>query len=304
MERHEIEAFLTLAEELHFGRSAQRLGLSQGRMSQTIAKLERRIGAPLFERTSRQVRLTPIGEQLREDLEPGFRQIQRAVARAVAAGRDVSGVLRVGYQGAGTTPILRAVVDLFRAAYPACEVQVRESQLSEWIGGLRANTVDILCTLGPINEPDMRTGPILRRDPRVLAIASNHPLAQQDSISMEEIGELPLLGIDGVPEYWMRAQIPARTPQGKPLNSGLRAATHTELLALTAEGHGACLGTDLMAEHYRHPQVSWIPVPDGPRIAWGLFWRAADEDARIRAFASIAGEFARGLPRPVEPAAS
>ncbi|MEU0545793.1 LysR family transcriptional regulator [Nocardia sp. NPDC005978] len=296
MERHEIEAFLTLAQELHFGRTAERLGLSQGRMSQTIAKLERQFGSPLFERTSRQVRLTPVGRQLRDDLEPAFRQIQRAVARAKAASREVSGVLRVGYQGAGTTPILRAVIDEFRLAHPGCDVQLRECQLSDWVRGLREDTIDMLCTLSPINEPDLRTGPILRRDPRVLAIASDHPLAQQDSISMEQLVDLPLLGIEGVPEYWMRAQNPPRTPQGAPLRSGIRAATHTELLALAAEGRGVCLGTDLMAEHYRHPQVSWIPVPDGPRISWGLIWRAAGEDARIRAFAGVAGEFARDRP--------
>ncbi|MFC9640896.1 LysR family transcriptional regulator [Streptomyces mirabilis] len=61
MERHEIEAFLTLADELHFRRTSERLGLAQGRVSQTIKKLERRIGVPLFERTSRRVTLTPAG---------------------------------------------------------------------------------------------------------------------------------------------------------------------------------------------------------------------------------------------------
>ena len=64
LERHEIEAFLTLAEELHFGRTAERLHVSTARVSQTIRKLERRVGAPLFDRTSRRVELSPAGGQL------------------------------------------------------------------------------------------------------------------------------------------------------------------------------------------------------------------------------------------------
>src|SRR5690606_15884816 len=65
----DIEIFLTLAEELHFGRTAERLHVSTPRVSQSIAQQERRIGAPLFERTSRRVTLTPLGARLRDDLE-------------------------------------------------------------------------------------------------------------------------------------------------------------------------------------------------------------------------------------------
>jgi len=78
MERRDAEIFLTLAEELHFGRTAERLFVSQARVSQSIKKLERRIGAPLFERTSRHVALTPIGRQLHRDIGPAYRRISGA----------------------------------------------------------------------------------------------------------------------------------------------------------------------------------------------------------------------------------
>ena len=74
MEQREIEIFLTLAEELHFGRTAERLHVSTTRVSQTIRKVERQIGVPLFERTSRRVVLTPIGRDLEEGLRPAFQQ--------------------------------------------------------------------------------------------------------------------------------------------------------------------------------------------------------------------------------------
>ncbi|MFD0853538.1 LysR family transcriptional regulator, partial [Actinomadura adrarensis] len=72
MELRDIEIFLTLAEELHFGRTATRLRISPARVTQAIQKQERHIGGPLFERTSRTVRLTPLGSQLRDDLRPVY----------------------------------------------------------------------------------------------------------------------------------------------------------------------------------------------------------------------------------------
>lgn len=101
MERVELECFLILAAELHFGRTADRMRLSRARVSQLVQRLERRIGAPLFVRTSRRVALTALGKQLRDDLEPHHRAVEAAVARATAAARGIKrgikGVLHVGF---------------------------------------------------------------------------------------------------------------------------------------------------------------------------------------------------------------
>src|SRR5690242_11351597 len=100
MEQREIEAFLTLAVELHFGRTAERLQLTTVRVSQAIKTLERRVGAPLFERTGRQVELTPIGRQLEADLRPAYESMRNGLQRAINAGRGIDGVLRVGFVNA------------------------------------------------------------------------------------------------------------------------------------------------------------------------------------------------------------
>lgn len=100
LERHEIECFLVLAEELHFGRTAERLVVSRAHVSQTVKKLERRIGAPLFVRTSRSVGLTPLGQQLHDDLAPHYQAMGEAIDRAIATARGLSGTLRVGFLGA------------------------------------------------------------------------------------------------------------------------------------------------------------------------------------------------------------
>ncbi|NED58861.1 LysR family transcriptional regulator, partial [Micromonospora aurantiaca] len=85
MELRDIEIFLALAEELHFGRTAERLHISQARVSQAIKKQERRIGAPLFDRTSRRVRITPAGEHLYRELSAGYRQIMDGIEAVSAA---------------------------------------------------------------------------------------------------------------------------------------------------------------------------------------------------------------------------
>lgn len=100
MELRDIEIFLTLADELHFGRTAERLHISQPRVSQAIKQQERRIGAPLFERSSRKVALTPIGERFHADLKLGYRHIQDAVSAATAAARGHTGTLTLGTMGA------------------------------------------------------------------------------------------------------------------------------------------------------------------------------------------------------------
>ncbi|GAA0451649.1 LysR family transcriptional regulator [Streptomyces olivaceiscleroticus] len=95
-ERLEIDSFVILVEEPHFGRTAKRLRVSRARVSQTIQRLECRIGAPLFERTSRRVRLTPLGRQFLDDIEPGYRAITRGLATAQAAAKGIEGSLTVG----------------------------------------------------------------------------------------------------------------------------------------------------------------------------------------------------------------
>jgi DNA-binding transcriptional LysR family regulator len=115
VELRDIEIFLVLAEELHFGRTAARLRVSQARVSQAIRKQERRIGTPLFERTSRRVTLTPAGQRLRSDLQQAYDLIHNGLTRAAAGG--VRGVVRLGVMGALGNE-MRPVIDAFHARTP------------------------------------------------------------------------------------------------------------------------------------------------------------------------------------------
>jgi len=209
-EKHELEAFLVLAEELHFGRTAERLRRSQARVSQTIKKLERRIGAPLFERTSRRVALTPLGARLRDDLRPLYEGMDDAVARAVAAARGVDGVLRVGFLGSGA--LTAAILSTFRARHPGCQVRMRETHFADPLGPLRSGEVDVLITRLPVDEPDLTVGPVVLSEPRVLGrarAASVRPPPERDAggpgprpvVRRHRSGARPLVGLPRPPRH-------------------------------------------------------------------------------------------------------
>ncbi|MFF9591370.1 LysR family transcriptional regulator [Streptomyces sp. NPDC014646] len=291
LERLEIESFLILADELHFGRTAERLHVSRARVSQTIRSLERRIGAPLFERTSRTVRLTPLGRRLHEEVKPGYRRVEQGVARAQAEARGFAGVLPVGYLGSATGEFVMDVARAFGRIHPDTEVQIHETQLSDLLGPLRTGRVDVLVTHFPVAEPDLTRGPVVLRVPRMLAVPANHTLAKRQSVSLEDLARDRVFACSGdVPDYWQEHLAPPRTPSGQPVRRGRSAATMQETLAMVGAGQGISpVGADVAA-HYTPRGVVYVPFSDAEPVEYGLVWRTAGETARVRAFVEAAAE--------------
>ncbi|MFE7796246.1 LysR family transcriptional regulator [Nocardia sp. NPDC057440] len=291
MERHEIEAFLTLADELHFGRAAERLRVSPSRITQIIQRLERQIGAPLFERTSRRVTLTPIGRLLREDLLPGHQRIQQAIQRATAEGRGVTGVLNVGFNGAAAGQLILETTKHYRAAHPGSEVNIREVQINDGLNGWRSDAFDMVLISRPIDEPDLVTGPTLISEARMLAVSSRHPLARRASISLEDLTEVTLLRMPTtLPDSVVQDRVPSHTPSGAPIAHGRRAQTFQEILTLTGAGEGAFIVGAQVTRFYLRPDVVYLPFDDAPPVEWGFVWQVSRETARVRAFNDAAME--------------
>ncbi len=186
MDLPQIEAFLTLAEELHFGRAAQRLYVSQSMVSRRVTALEREVGGALFERTSRRVRLTPLGEQLRDRFQPAYHEIYAALTDASTSAKQIGGFLRVGVTATTAMPALTRVVEAFRDQNPDCQVSVDEIEIWDPLGALRSGAVDVIVNWLAIDEPDLTIGPPISYHQRVLAVARNHRLANQESVSIEE----------------------------------------------------------------------------------------------------------------------
>ncbi|MFD6713181.1 LysR family transcriptional regulator [Micromonospora sp. TSRI0369] len=289
LERYEIETFLTLAGELHFGRTAERLRVSTGRVSHVVRKLERRIGAPLFERTSRVVRLTPIGARLAEEMRPLVAGIEAAVQRAVDAGRGLTGGLRVAYVGESTAPVLLRAVALFTERHPDCEVHVHEAPLASTRSSLLDGTIDVLIASYPFDG--MANGPVLMRERRVLAVAADHPLAAEESVSLEVLGDHPVVQYPAVTSAaFKQDRTPDRTPSGRPVPKGPVGGSFSEMLALVALGRGVLPVGEQARQFYARPDVAYVPIHDAPPISRGPVWTAGNTTSRVREFVRAAAD--------------
>ncbi|WP_246258170.1 LysR family transcriptional regulator [Amycolatopsis anabasis] len=291
VERRDLEIFLTLAAQLHFGRTADELHVSQARVSQTIKKLERQIGAPLFERTSRCVELTPIGRRLRDDLEPAVRRIQEGIDRAVTAARGVGGVLGVAFQAPPVADLVSGLLEEFSDRLPDCAVQVREADFADPFALLRDGEVDVLATLFPIDEPGLTTGPVVFTEPLVLAVSARHPFARKKSVSLEDLARDTVFRAAWPSTGWDDS---FRTPKGSPVPRGRAVATVQELFAAISASEGVCPVAAHAADYFARPNIVYVPIRDAPPAEWGLVWRTAGETGRLRAFVEAAREFARG----------
>jgi DNA-binding transcriptional LysR family regulator len=290
LEIRELECFLVLAEELHFGRTGERLYVSQSRVSQLVAALERRVGARLVSRTSRSVRLTPLGERFRDALRPAYGALRSAVDDAREAARTVQGRLRVGFQGTADDRLLAAVT-VFQDRHPEAGVEIVEIPLSDPFGPVHRGEVDAAVVLLPVEEEGLVLGPVFSRQPQRLAISTRHPLARRAGVSAEDLADVPLISAaEPAGEYWRRAHAPDRTPGGRPIPSGPAVSTLQQGLWLIAAGRGGMLLCAPTAAYHRRRDVVDVPVTGLPDTALGLVWHRDHEDARIRALAAVVGE--------------
>lgn len=298
MEHRDIEIFLALADELHFGRTAERLHVSTARVSQTIKKLETRVGVPLFERTSRRVTLTPVGGRLRDDLGPAFGQIRDGIDRAITAGREVRGVLRVGFFRAAASRFILEVADSFQARYPDCDVQIRENQLSDGLSLLRTDQIDMVFLMLPMREPDLATGPVLVREPRLLAVSARHPFARRSSVSHDDFARDKVLRPpSAIPAYVDESLVPKQTSDGRPIARGPTFATVQEMFALVGAGKGMYPVPAHTVRYYARPDVAYLPIDDAPPIEWAFAWPASAATSRVIAFSQAAQDLAEATGR-------
>ncbi|MEU8677862.1 LysR family transcriptional regulator [Streptomyces sp. NPDC048560] len=301
MDQHELECFLVLADELHFGRTATRLHLSRARVSQLIQKLERRVGAPLFRRTSRSVVLTGLGSRLRDDLEPHYRGIESALARAVASARGIEGVLHVGFSTPLAGEMVMRTIERLHTTHPELAVEVCEVPLSDPYGMLRKGDFDLQLTDFPVREDDLTRSPTLLVEDRVLAVAAGHPLAGRNAVTLEDLTQVRLLTIEGdIPEYWLEHQLPTHTPSGRPIGQGPSVTNFQEALTLVAGGRGALLAGAHIALYHGRPGISYVPVEGGEPLGYGLMWRSGGGNRTIELFSSTAREIARDM-APADP---
>ena len=186
VELRHFRYFVAVAEELHFGRAAKRLGIAQPPLSITIQRLEAELDVTLFERTSRRVQLTDGGRRLLERCRDILAEVDGVASEVQRAARGETGALTVAFAASVMFLSLPKIVRRFREQFPRVRLELLELPTGPQILALRAGTLDIGFLREPPADPDLHRENMMR-EPLVLALSKRHRLAARARIKLEDV---------------------------------------------------------------------------------------------------------------------
>ncbi len=193
MELRRLRYFVTVAEELHFGRAAQKLHMSQPPLSIQIRALEDEIGVMLLNRTQRHVALTHAGNAFLQEARRILAQVEQAVLTARRASRGEIGELAVGFISVADYNVLPSVLREFRRRFPLVNLTLRESTTDVQLQDLIEGRIDVGFALPPVNAPGIESVPVLR-EPLIAALPQRHPLAARSGkIALSALADSPFI---------------------------------------------------------------------------------------------------------------
>ena len=183
MELRHLRYFVAVAEELHFGRAAERLHMAQPPLSQQIRQLEDELGVRLFDRSQRRVQLTDGGRMVLGEARRTLAQAELVITTARRAAEGSAGFLRVGFSSSAPYTTLPAILRSFRAQFPDVVMNLFERSTEEQIDLLASGAIDIAFVRRPVeNAPESVTIKTILREPLVLALPQGHPLQHRRSV--------------------------------------------------------------------------------------------------------------------------
>lgn len=289
----DLRYFVGVAEELHFTRAAERLFLSQPALSKQIRMLERQLGAPLFERDSRGVRLTPVGTALlphaRRTLA-AWAAAEEAVERAKA---EQQATLVVGMSTSpGRGGLLPAIRSRFTAACPHAQVRLRQVGWEDATAGLADGTSDVAYVWLPLPDPDRYRWLVVAAEPRLVALPETHPLAVRETVDFADLLDEPFLALPEstgeLRDYWLA--LDARG--GRPARIGAEIAGTEETYEALVDGRGVCLVATGNAPLLTLGGVVTRPVTGVSPSRLAVAWRADDRRDLVRHYVLAARQVA------------
>jgi DNA-binding transcriptional LysR family regulator len=194
VELRHLRYFLAVAEELHFGRAAERAGIAQPALSQQVRRLEAIVGAELFARSTRSVALTPAGAALLPHARRAIGEAERGAEAAGRAARGEIGHLTVGFIETAAVALVPAAVRSFRAGHPEVSLTLRELSVDAQLAGLRARTLDLGVVRAPVEASDLEVE-VVAADRLLAALPATHPRASAGSIPVRELADEPLVAL-------------------------------------------------------------------------------------------------------------
>jgi DNA-binding transcriptional LysR family regulator len=288
MELRHLRSFVVVAEELHVGRAAAMLHLTQPSLSRQITALERDVGVPLFTRIRRRFGLTPAGEVFLTAAREIVRRADQAALDARRAHRGELGTLRLRFVQSATFEALPRLLNAFRTAYPDVTLDLETMTTLRQVAALRAGRIDVGLLRPPISEPTLSTR-VISRDPLVVALPARHALTEHRVLPLAALADEPFVLYtrssgpsvqDAIIGHCMAAGFSPRIVQ--------EAADVQTIVSLVAAGLGISL---LIAPT---PQISedavvYRPIADElPRWELALAWAADNEAPVLSRFLTVA----------------
>ena len=275
VETRELRYFVAVAEELHFGRAAQRLGIAQPPLSRAISQLERRVGVALLERTSRSVTLTAAGEVLLHGGRAALDAVAAAEHRARRAGQATAGAAGVvlAAKAGASSELLAKLLDAYAAEPGSVRVEVVLSGPGEQAGLLRDGRADVAVLHHPFDDTAGFDTEALATEGQVAVLPAGHPLSTRAELRLADLADVP----DLPQPRWPR---PDGTYADGP---GPQVQSQTQLLQLVALGRTVLVVPD-SARSQLHDGLVAVPVVDAPEVTTVIAWPA---HSRSRAVADL-----------------
>ncbi|MFD4016600.1 LysR family transcriptional regulator [Streptomyces sindenensis] len=297
MELRHLNAFLAVAEELHFGRAAKRLQMAQPPLSQQIRQLERELGVQLFHRNTRSVRLTSAGESFLEPVRTVLDDLDTAVRAARSAGTGEYGRVTIGFAGASSHETLPRLTRAVRAAHPGLElVMTGQTYANTALSRVADGSLDLGFVRLPVTRPGVAHR-VIDEEELVCALPSDHPLARRETVPLDVLAGEPFVSFPANSGSTVRdAMTEACEGAGFTPRIVQEAPDSYTILALVAAGVGVTL-TVTSVQHIQQNGLVYRPLA-GPtvRLRAALAWRADNPSAALRAVLAVAEE---ALPTPV-----
>ncbi|KXC44300.1 LysR family transcriptional regulator [Pseudomonas aeruginosa] len=257
MELRHLRYFIAVAEELHFGRAAERLGISQPPLSQQIQALEEEIGARLFERANRRVELTDAGRLFLDESRQVLAQVDKAVLLARRAHLGELGELKIGFtSSAPFTSTIPSSIHAFRKAYPDVHLDLQEMSSRQVLKALLEESLQV-GVIRPLALPDAVHWVELFREPLVAVLRADHPLAagSEDGLAIAALAEEPFVFFPRSYGTGLYDQVIALTRQaGFSPRIAQEASEAMTIIGLVSAG----LGVSILPASFRRTRVDGV----------------------------------------------
>lgn len=284
MELRHLRALVAVAEEGHFGRAAERLHLSQPPVSLAIKELEAELGVRLFERSSRRVSLTPAGDEALQDARAVLARTEALRSRAHGAKGAALGRLAIGFISLAAYSYLPELLRGYTTEHPQVKLALHEGTTDQILADLATGTLDIGCIFASPLLPAGLRYQATNRDPLIVALPENHPLAARKRVPLERLAGEQFLSFerhygptmfDTVVATCMRHGFSPRIFPARQM--------HT-IVSLVSAGIGVALVPACLQVLHRQGVVYRPLQGERSPVETGVAWRSDDESAALRQF--------------------